>query len=495
MGALREVNDDLGPVENAGPVCLSGDSGRRRGKHKMAARAKKGAQGAADKAKSAGHQDPRHALFPDLPFSASGLAGNGLNKPMPRGKSAAGYAPYAGLVCALLLTPTIPIAAAPPQTPERRPKLLFLVTEDWYFWSHRLPVARAARDAGFEVILAARVRDHGERIRAEGLRLCPLSWRRRGDGIIGAGRAIQEIAALYRQERPDIIHHVALKPVLFGGIAARLAFARGTGRPALIAAVTGLGSGLRWARPALGGAVRRAAAGGRVIVQNPEDVAVLLRSGVAPDRIVLIRGSGVDTDHFAPLPEPRRGTVTIAMVARMLRSKGVPEAVAAVRRLRAQGLAVKLLLAGPTDPDNRDSLSDDELSALTADPGVEWLGQVEDVREVWRRAVIAVMPSTYGEGVPKALLEAAACGRAIVASDMPGCREVVRAGENGLLVPPNDIGALAEAIAGLARDPVRRRAMGRAGRALAEREFGAAGVARQTVALYDAALRERMAAR
>src|SRR5258707_6009236 len=126
----------------------------------------------------------------------------------------------------------------------RRPKLLFLVTEDWYFWSHRLPVARAARDAGFEVVVAARVQDHGERIRAEGFRLCPLSWRRRGDGIVGAGRALIDIAALYRRERPDIVHLVALKPVLFGGVALRLAFPRGTRRPAPIAAVTGLGSGL-----------------------------------------------------------------------------------------------------------------------------------------------------------------------------------------------------------------------------------------------------------
>jgi len=401
----------------------------------------------------------------------------------------------------VLLTPTIPIAAAPPQTPERRPKLLFLVTEDWYFWSHRLPVARAARDAGFEIVVAARVRDHGEPIRAEGFRLCPLAWRRRGDGIVGAGRALRDIAALYRRERPDIIHHVALKPVLFGGIAARLAFARGTGRPALIAAVTGLGSGLmptsclaRLGRPALGWVMCHAAKDGMVIVQNPEDGAALAGFGIAPRRIALIRGSGVDTEHFAPLPEPTGGTVTVALVARMLRSKGVPDAVAAVRRLRAQGLAIELVLAGPIDPDNRASLSEAELAALTAEPGVEWLGRVEDVRQVWRRAAIAVLPSTYGEGVPKALLEAAACGRAIVATDMPGCREVVRAGESGLIVPPHDIGALAEALAALARDPGRRQAMGRAGRALAEREFGEAGVARQTVALYDAALRERVAA-
>jgi glycosyltransferase involved in cell wall biosynthesis len=130
------------------------------------------------------------------------------------------------------------------------------------------------------------------------------------------------------------------------------------------------------------------------------------------------------------------------------------------------------------------------MSALAAEPGVEWLGRVEDVRSVWARAAIAVLPSTYGEGLPRALLEAAACGRPIVATDTPGCREVVRDGENGLLVPPYDVAALAEAIAALARDPARRQAMGQAGRALVECEFAEPVIAEQTLALYDAILRE-----
>ncbi len=378
----------------------------------------------------------------------------------------------------------------------RRRKLLFLVTEDWYFCSHRLPVARAARDAGFEVVVATRVREHGERIRGEGFRLQPLSWRRRGDGIIGAAGAIGEIARLYRAERPDILHHVALKPVLFGAAAARLAFQQREA-PVRVAAITGLGSGLRPARiaarlgkPALGWALRLAARDGRVIAQNPEDVAALIGLGVAAERIALICGSGVDTGHFAPLPDPSGPAVTVALVARMLRSKGVLDAVAAVRRLRAQGAAIELVLAGPTDPDNPDSLDEAALRALAAEPGIEWLGQVEDVREVWSRAAIAVFPSTYGEGVPKALLEAAACGRPIVAADMPGCREVVRHAETGLLVPPGDVAALAGAIVALADDPARRQAMGAAARALSEREFDDAAVAEQTLAVYRAALAE-----
>jgi len=228
-----------------------------------------------------------------------------------------------------------------------------------------------------------------------------------------------------------------------------------------------------------------------IIVQNPEDGAALAQQGIARDRITLIRGSGVDTEQFHALPAPHGDGVTVALVGRMLRSKGILAAAAAVRRLRAQGLAIDLVLAGPPDPDNADSLDEAELTALATEPGIAWLGHVEDVRTVWQQADIAVFPTTYGEGVPKAMIEAAACARPIVATDMPGCREVVRPDETGLLVPPHDITALADALRTLARDPVQRMAMGRAGRHLAECEFGEAAVARQTLALYQAALRDR----
>jgi glycosyltransferase involved in cell wall biosynthesis len=371
------------------------------------------------------------------------------------------------------------------------------VTEDWYFCSHRLPIARAARDAGFDVVVATRVRAHGDEIRAEGFGLRPLAWRRRGDGLLGAARAIRAIAALYRDERPDIVHHVALKPVLLGGIARRAAFPRAADRPALVDAVVGLGSGFsmqgpaaRLRRWALGTALRLVAGrgGGWVVAQNPEDRTALAGLGIDAGRIALIRGSGVDINRFVPLPEPEAGILTVALVARMLRDKGVLEAAAAVRRLRARHLAIELLLAGPTDPDSANSLSEETLRSLAAEPGIEWLGPVDDVRTVWRRAAVAVLPSIYGEGVPKTLLEAAACARPLVATDVPGCREVIRPGETGILVPPHDVEALAEAIATLAADPARRRAMGRGGRALMERCFAEQIVGDETLALYRAVL-------
>jgi glycosyltransferase involved in cell wall biosynthesis len=367
------------------------------------------------------------------------------------------------------------------------PKLLFLVTEDWYFCSHRLPVARAARDAGFAVAVATRVRDHGAQIRGEGFALVPLGWRRSGDGIAGGLRTIAEIVRVYRHERPDILYHVALKPALFGGVAARLAFPFGTG-PAIVSAIMGLGTSASawWRRRALGGALRLVAGRGEVIVQNAEDRAALMRCGFDPARVALIRGSGVDTAHFAALPQP--DGCAVALIGRMLRSKGVLDAVAAVRMLRAEGLSVDLLLAGAADPDSRDSLSEGELTALAREPGMEWLGHVKDVREVWRRAAIALLPSSYGEGVPKSLLEAASCARPIIASDRPGCRDVVVDGETGLLVPPGDVPALVAAIRRLAADSQARARMGATGRARVVAEFGEETVAEQTLALIGRAM-------
>ena len=402
----------------------------------------------------------------------------------------------------MVLFDPVPTVSAPSAAPDtrRRPKLLFLVTEDWYFCSHRLPVARAAREAGFEVVVATRVRGHGAAIREEGFGLRPLAWRRRSDGLLGAARAISAISRLYRDEQPDIVHHVALKPVLFGGIARRLAFARAAAAPAMVDSVMGLGSGFSDAtttaklrRPPLALALRLVTgrSGGWIVAQNPEDRAALAALGIDARRIALIRGSGVDTRHFVPLPEPGGDTVAVALVSRMLRDKGVLDAAAAIRKLRARGCAVELLLAGPTDPDNANSLTPEALRSLAAEPGIEWLGPVADVRAVWRRAAIAVLPSTYGEGVPKTLLEAAACGRPLVAADVPGCREVVRPGTTGVLVPPHDVDGLAAAIASLAGDPALRAMLGRAGRELIEQRFADEIVARETLALYRTALAER----
>jgi glycosyltransferase involved in cell wall biosynthesis len=369
-----------------------------------------------------------------------------------------------------------------------RPKLLYLVTEDWYFWSHRLPMARAAKKAGFDVVVATRVDQHRERIEAEGFRVVPLSWQRRSVSPTGALAAIREIDAVYRRERPAIVHHVAMKPVLLGGLAAIAA-----GVPAVVNALTGLGSaflgtgGLKSrvagtvARPMLRTVLKRP--NSRLILQNADDRDLLVdRKLVKADSVSLIRGSGIDVKHFAVLPEPE-GPVTVGFVGRLLEDKGVRPLVEAHQALRAQGLDVRLILAGTPDPENPTSVQPAELERWTALPGIELPGHIADVREVWKRAHIAVLPSRR-EGLPKSLLEAASCGRAIVATNVPGCREVAHAGENALLVPPDDAAALAEAIGTLARDAELRHRFARASRKLVESDMAADRIGAKTVELY-----------
>lgn len=374
-----------------------------------------------------------------------------------------------------------------------RPKLLYLVTEDWYFWSHRLPMAQAAQRAGFDIGVATRVADHGERIRSLGFALHPLRWRRGAIGPSASLRAIAEIRRLYRRERPDLVHHVALKPAVLGSIAALAA-----GVPAVINAVAGMGFVasspslrarlLRWP---LGFALTRLLerANSRVIVQNDDDRRLLLslHPGAA-QRIVTIRGSGVDTLHLRPVPEPAP-PITVAFVGRMLADKGVPVLVEAQQKLQRRGIDLRLLLAGTPDPENLGSIDPSELARWQALPGVTWLGQVEDISGLWAAAHIAALPSRR-EGLPKSLLEAAAMGRPVVATDVPGCREIARAGINALLVPPDDAEALAAALARLAADAPLRRRFGAAGRALVEAEFTAAAIGAQTAALYRRILDE-----
>jgi len=363
-------------------------------------------------------------------------------------------------------------------------KLLFVVTKDWYFVSHRLPLAVAARAAGFEVTVATRVGAHDETILAAGIRLIPFTLSRRG------GNPLYEVAALvrlYRRERPDIVHHVALKPVLYGALAARLARV-----PAQVNAVAGLGwlftsaKGMtRIIRPA----VRRTLAwllnarGSLTIVQNPDDRDLLIRSHLPESRLRLIRGAGVDTAAFYPVPEPS-GTVCIVLVARMLWDKGVGEFVEAARLLTQAGVNARFVLVGDPDPDNPASVPESTLRAWHGQNGVEWWGHRDDMPAVFHAAHFACLPS-YREGLPKSLLEAAACGLPIVTTDAPGCREIVRDGDNGFLVPVRDAQALAIALRGLIDNPVLRAEMGLRSREIVLAEFSREQVIAETLAVYQ----------
>ena len=371
---------------------------------------------------------------------------------------------------------------------EPAPKLIFLVTEDWYFWAHRLPQARAARDAGFQVAVATRVDAHGDLIRSEGFALYPLTWRRGSTNPFEGLRAISEIAKLYREKRPAIVHHVSQKSILIGSIAARLAGVR-----CIVNAFTGLGflftvdtRRTRAIRGGIGQILRRIAArpGVRFLVENPEDASVLTRLRIVPEaKLTLIRGSGVDLGRYDVLPEPV-GPIVIGCAARMLRIKGIADVVAAFRLLKQRGSEARLLLAGAPDAENPAAVSKHELEAWAAEPGVTWLGHVDDVRAMWAKAHVAVLASQGGEGIPMTLMEAAACGRPLIATDVPGCREVVRPEETGLLVPRGDIPALADAFERMAADAEFRRRCGAAARQRVADGLDAASVGRQTVAVY-----------
>ena len=219
------------------------------------------------------------------------------------------------------------------------------------------------------------------------------------------------------------------------------------------------------------------------LVQNPDDRAAIKTLGIADDHIFTIPGSGVETDRLTPLPEPRE-PITVAFVGRLLDDKGVRTLVRAHEILARRGQPVRLLIAGEPDPANPVSIPSEEIAEWSRRPGVEVLGQVADIRDVWNAAHIAVLASRR-EGLPKSLLEAAACGRPIVATDVPGCREIARQGVNALLVPPDDAEALAYAISCLANDKDLRRKFGEASRRLVESEYSAERVGADIVALYD----------
>ena len=367
-----------------------------------------------------------------------------------------------------------------------RQKLAYLVTEDWYFLSHRLPMARAAREAGFDVHVLTRVESGRESIEAEGFRLHSIDWRRAEMSPIRLVGALMQVRRQLRAIAPTVLHNIALKPAFVGTLAASA-----TMPMALVNSINGMGSG--YLAKGMAGALKRQGIGRGLalllnrprtitIVQNPEDWAGLAGLGVPESRLRSIPGSGVDTVRLVPVPEPS-GPITVAYVGRMLADKGLRSLIAAQRLLVEQGKPVQLLLAGTPDPDNSTSIPRAELEAWAREPGVTCLGHVADIPRLWARSHIAVLPSRR-EGLPLSLLEASACGRPMVATDVPGCREVVRDGETGLLTPLDDAPSLAAAIARLASDTTLRQRMGAAARRRAETEFSVAVIAAKTAELY-----------
>ena len=366
--------------------------------------------------------------------------------------------------------------------------LMFVVNVDWFFLSHRLPIALEAKRQGFHVHIATVVTDHSYDFQRLGLVVHPLSLDRSSTGLSNAWRTMVQLWRVFRAVRPDVVHLVTIKPVLLGGLMARVA-----GVPAVVVAVSGMGY-VFIARGAKA-AVRRWLVGGlyrlalghlnlKVILQNPDDRANLAELvNLSDSKVEMIRGSGVDLTRYIHTPLPP-GVPLVVLAGRLLADKGVREFVQAARLLKHQGVAARFCLAGSVDSANPTSLTYVELKHWENEGVVELWGQRSDMPAVLSSAFIVVLPS-YREGLPKVLLEAAACGRAVITTDVPGCRDAIDPSVTGLLVPVRNATALAVAINGLINDPERCLAMGNAGRALAERAFDVRQVVAAHLRIYQ----------
>jgi glycosyltransferase involved in cell wall biosynthesis len=364
-------------------------------------------------------------------------------------------------------------------------RLLFVVNHAGFFLSHRLPIALAARDAGYDVVIATPKSRHVPRIIESGLAWEEIRMRRSSVNLFAELRSLIDLVRLYRRLKPDVVHHVTTKPVLYGTIAARL-----TRVPAVVNALAGLGhvfyeSGTRRLLRrivlfAYSFALHHRNA--RFIFQNMEDRELFVSRGwVKAENTILVRGSGVDVERFVPAASRAGGPLTVVLASRLLYTKGVGEFVAAARALRGRA---RFVLVGEPDPDNPGSIPEAQLREWASDGSIEYWGRRDDMPEVLAATDVVCLPTYYREGVPKVLIEAAACGVPIVTTDTPGCRDIVRDGENGVLIPPRDAGALAAALRALLGDAALRARMGTRGRQRALEEFSLPRVIDATLSLY-----------
>jgi len=370
---------------------------------------------------------------------------------------------------------------------KRGPRIVYLVTEDWYFWTHRLRLALVMQNLGFEVYVMTKSGEYVKRMQELGLRVIPWKVSRAHRNPLRDLFALFQVARVYWRLRPAIVHHIALKPIVLGGIVASL-----LDIPS-VSAINGLGhafctdsTAIRAVRTAILWLCRYVFQRNRslAIFQNATDRDLFVERGIIrADRAVMIPGgAGVDVNVFRPAPGTLRKPIVL-LAARMLWEKGVGEFVQAAQNLKSRGKDARFLLAGRVDREAAAPISERQLRQWEETGAVEWLGHREDILPLLREATVVVLPS-YREGMPKILLEAAACGCPIITTDSPGCREVVEHGVNGLLVPPRDGQALADAIAILLDSPELCAEMGQASRKKAEREFSIDKVIERTIQMY-----------
>ena len=369
-------------------------------------------------------------------------------------------------------------------------KIVLYANTDWYLFNFRRSLALALQRSGHDVLLISPQGPYGARLLNLGLKWQPVPMDRRSLNPLREARLLVHLVRLFRRERPDIVHGFTIKCAVYGSIAARLAGAAGR-----VNAVAGMGyvfisdsAKARLLRPLVRGLLKLSldGKGARLILQNPDDAALFEQARlVDPRHVRLIPGSGVDCSRFVGRAAPAGGDgpLRVLLAARLLWDKGLAEYVEAARRLRAEGRPLRFLLAGDPDPGNPAAVPESVVAGWVEEGVVEWLEHVDDMPTLFSSVDMVVLPS-YREGLPKGLIEAAACALPLVTTDVPGCREVVRDGEDGLLVPARDAGALADAIRRLADDPELARRLGQAARAKALAQFDETIVIDRTMAVY-----------
>ena len=367
------------------------------------------------------------------------------------------------------------------------PKVLFVITEDWFFHSHFLDRAKYIASSGGTVGVATRFSIHEEELRNLGFELFPVNFSRRGLNPITDFLTALKIRKIVRRFKPDIAHNVALKPVVTG------TFGELLGRQGVVInALVGMGyiftstdTRASVVKPFLSRILKSLLRSKpvHVVIENPDDLNSLVDDGfVRQSQISLIRGAGVDLNAFPFHPEVV-GPVVVTLVSRILRDKGVLEFIDAASQLQTRVPEVVFQIVGEPDLGNPSSIPQREIDSWKSLSNVKYLGRRSDIADILKGSHIVCLPS-YREGLPKSLLEALSSGRPIITTDVPGCREVCDDGVNGLLVPARDSVALSNAIEKLAINPELRQAMGRAGRVRAESEFSNEIVCAQTLDLY-----------
>jgi glycosyltransferase involved in cell wall biosynthesis len=358
----------------------------------------------------------------------------------------------------------------------------------WYLYNHRISLARELKRRGVDLILLSPADEFAPILLEQGFDWRPISMTRQGLNPMIELATLFKLTRLYRQLQPDVAHHFTTKPVIYGSMAGRWASV-----PTIINAITGLG--YLFAREGVFGKMLRLLAGLlyrlslrgpsiKVIFQNQNDRTLFVDSGWArADQTFLIPGSGVDTEQFSSVEEPDSVPIVL-LVGRMLWDKGVSEFVEAARMLKARGVEAEFRLVGGTDPGNPAAIPESMLKQWSQEGTIQWLGQQNNMSEVYANSSVVALPSNYREGVPRTLIEAAAVGRPLVASDIPGCRDIVKDGINGFLVPPKDAVQLAAAIEELLENPGLRRRMGQAGREMVMEKYSDEKILQATLALY-----------